>query len=371
MPFLYGRHFTKSELLRYVGDIGQVARVKPARLIEGYEDGLATLDVFNGSGLSFSVLPGRGMDISAAHFNGLSLNWRSSTSDVHPAFFDHEGENGRGWLRSFYGGLVATCGLSSAGASDRDGEQLLGLHGRIGNTPATHVYHREYWEGDDYFLEVGGQLRETTVFGENLRLTRVIKTKLGAKSFILHDTIENLAFDPAELMLLYHINIGFPIVNDHARLLTASKSVTPRDADAEAKQETYAQMQLPEVGYRETCYFHDLIPDENGYVTTAVVNPDLAVEPEGGSGVGVFVRWQKFELPRFTEWKMMGAGTYVVGMEPANCSVLGRAKEREAGTLQVLQPGETKAVTLEIGVITGSEIKLLDDQQSQASNGEN
>ena len=362
MPRLYGKEFTKQELLRYVGDIEQIARAKSYRLTEGFEDGLTGVDVMTGSGLSFSVLPGRGMDISAAHYKGVSLNWRSATSDVHSAYFDHEGEGGRGWLRSFSGGLVATCGLSSVGANGVDGGTALGLHGRIGNTPATNVYHRGFWDKDDYVLEIGGTLRETTVFGENLQLTRVIKTKLGSSSLILEDTIENLGHHPTEMMLLYHINIGFPIVNDHSRLIAPSRTVVPRDEDARQKQTHYAEMQPPEIGYRETCYFHDLIPDAEGFITTAVynpnMNPDKTTEIEKAS-MGVYVKWQHDQLPRFTEWKMMSAGAYVVGIEPANCSVLGRAREREAGTLQLLEPGESKAVTLEIGVIEGEEIDHL------------
>jgi hypothetical protein len=59
-------------------------------------------------------------------------------------------------------------------------------------------------------------------------------------------------------------------------------------------------------------------------------------------------------MPEFIEWKMMGVRNYVVGMEPANCSVLGRAAERERGTLQFLEPGERREYHLELGVLDGS-----------------
>jgi len=49
---------------------------------------------------------------------------------------------------------------------------------------------------------------------------------------------------------------------------------------------------------------------------------------------------------------MIGEGLYVVGLEPANCGVEGRAKERERGTLQFLEPGEKRYYNLEIGVLT-------------------
>ena len=49
-----------------------------------------------------------------------------------------------------------------------------------------------------------------------------------------------------------------------------------------------------------------------------------------------------------TQWKSSASGNYVVGLEPGNCWVEGIARERERGTLQFLEPGETKTVTLHI-----------------------
>ena len=46
--------------------------------------------------------------------------------------------------------------------------------------------------------------------------------------------------------------------------------------------------------------------------------------------------------PVLVEWKMMGEGMYVVGVEPANCRVEGRVKERERGTLEMLDPLEKR-----------------------------
>lgn len=367
MATLYGKHYTRAELLTRVGDISQVARAKPYRLIEGLEDGVLAVDVTTGSGLNFTVLPSRGMDISSAHYNGRPLAWRSATTDTHPAFFDHEGENGRGWLRSFYGGLVVTCGLCWAGANAQDNGQTYGLHGRISNLPATHVQWDGYWEGDEYILTVSGKIREATVFGENLQLTRAITTRLGSRAFTLHDVVENMGYKRTEHMMLYHINIGFPAVNGTARLIAPTLKATPRDPDALAKFDHYTQMQPPEAGYRETVYFHELATDAQGKVTTAVVDPETDSGDRAGSGFGVYCTFQPSQLPRYTEWKMMDAGTYVVGMEPANCSVLGRPAERAAGTLQVLEPGERREYEIELGVLTGpNEIAALEVACAQA-----
>jgi len=365
MTRLYGKDYTKSELLAHVGDISQVARVKPYRLIEGYEDGVFALDVTNGSGLDFTVLASRGMDISSAHYNGRSMMWRSATTDSHPAHFDHEGEGGRGWLRAFYGGLVVTCGLTWAGGNDIDDGIPHGIHGRISNTPATNVQWDGAWNGDEYELRISGKMREATVFGENLQLTRTITTKLGSPTLHIHDEVENLGAKPTEHMMLYHINIGFPAVNDTAELISSSLSATPRDADAEEKFDRYTKMQAPEAGYRETVYFHELAKDTEGKVIAAVI--DHQTDSGSGKGFGVYCKYSPEQLPRFIEWKMMDSGTYVVGMEPANCLVMGRPNERRAGTLQVLQPGEVRSYDVEIGVLAGAEAIANYTAQCQAA----
>ncbi len=356
MAELYGRSYTRQELLARMGDISQIARVKPYRLIEGLEDGVFALDVTTGSGLDFTVLPSRGMDISSAHYNGRSLAWRSATSDTHPAYFDHEGEAGRGWLRGFYGGLVVTCGLTYAGANGEDQGQHYGIHGRISNLPATNVAWNGVWTADDeYVLTVSGKVREATVFGENLQLTRVITAKLGQRRLFLQDTVENLGAKRTEHMMLYHINIGFPAVNDHARLIAPTLTATPRDPDAVEGKDRYAQLQPPLAGFREQVYFHDLAADAHGRVTAAIVDPETDAGDGHGPGFGVYCAYKPEQLPRFIEWKMMDSGTYVVGMEPANCLVMGRAYERAQGTLQYLEPGEFRHYSLELGVLSGPE----------------
>jgi hypothetical protein len=52
---------------------------------------------------------------------------------------------------------------------------------------------------------------------------------------------------------------------------------------------------------------------------------------------------------------MMGQGAYVVGLEPSNCWVQGRAHDREQDILLFLEPGESVSTHLEIGVLPGTD----------------
>jgi hypothetical protein len=337
-----------------VGEITQIGGVRRVTLREGREEGVDAVLFRTGSGLEFVCLPGRGMDISNAEYQGQALAWRSATFDSHPAYYEPEC---LAWLRSFYGGLVVTCGLTAAGAPNEDEGKPMGLHGRISNTPAYAVQADGEWQGDEYVMWAQGKMRESIVFGENLEQTRRITARLGESKFTIHDRVENMGYQTQPLMLLYHINGGFPAIAEGGRLISATRSTQPRDAEAEEGKALYAQFQAPTAGYKEKVYYHELIADENGMCTTALVNEGF----NNGQGFGFYATFNQKQLPVFTEWKMMDAGTYVVGMEPANCHVEGRAKERQRGTLQFIEPGEVRESKVEIGVLeNNAQIQALE-----------
>jgi len=357
-----GHGIDKRALLQHVGDISQIARAKPYRLIEGFEDQLLAVDVTTGSGLEFTVLPGRGMDISGARYNGKSLAWRSPTGDQHPAYYEADGDN---WLRSFGGGLMVTCGLTWLGASCVDEGRALGLHGRANHLPATNVHWSGEWSGEEYNLTVSGKMREAIVFGENVVLTRTIRAKMGENRLFIEDHVENLGFQRTPHMILYHINAGYPVLSESAQFVAPSVGVTPRDSDAEQGIEDWQQMQAPTPGFQAQVFFHEMQPEADGSVTAAVINDGHAE----GSLMGVYVRYYPAELPRFTQWKMMDQGAYVLGMEPGNAWVMGRDVERQEGRLKYLEPGESRRYRLEIGVITErSQVEAIQAAARQAQN---
>lgn len=348
MTKLYGREFTRLHLLRLVGDISQIGGLRHYELWEGNQRGVEAVDFRTGTGFSFTVLPGRGMDISFAEYQGQALCWRSSTGEVAPPYFEPQGY---GWLRSFFGGLLTTCGLAQIGEPCLDQGQSLGLHGRISNIPAKNVQVDAQWQGDEYLMWVQGKVQETSVLGENLCLTRKVSAKLGESRLFIHDKVENLGFEKTPHMILYHINAGYPVVDDGSELVGPILSFEPRDEEAKIEMEKYCQFQPPTPGFKERVYYLDLKPDEEGNVWVALINKRF----KDGAGFGFYVRYKKQYLPILVEWKMMGEGCYVVGIEPANSKVEGRAKAREWGELKFLDPGELREYELEIGVLASSE----------------
>ena len=343
MAILFDRRWTRKQLLARVGDPSQFAWVRPCTLTEGKAKGVAAIDFNTGSGLRFTVLPDRGLDISQADYCGKSLCWRSPTGEVSPAFYQPEGLE---WLYGFGGGLLCTCGLTYLGAPCEDEGQQLGLHGRVSNIPAQEVSIEAGWEGQDYVIGVHGRVVESSVFGPTLSLARSIFAFAGEERLFIHDEVTNLGHEPAPHMMLYHINMGFPVVDSSSRLVAPSLKVTPRDAAAEVKAESYAQCTPPGAGVSEQVYYHDLA-HLNGKTMAAVINPEMHF--------GAYVAYRKTQLPILVQWKMMGKGHYVMGVEPSTNYVGGRAEERAAGRLRFLKPGESVNYDLEIGALPAEE----------------
>ena len=200
----------KSFLRARLGDMSQLAGVRRSFLMDGRARMVEVLDFDNGSGLQFTVLPGRGMDIAWAKYRGIPLCFMTKAGVASPESYDPQG---MGWLWNFFGGLLTTCGLSNVGDPCEDERPELGpvhhgLHGRLSDTAAANVGWSAAWVDGAYRLNATGQMREGVLHGQNLSLTRTIETRLGDNALHLTDVIENQGFTPEEVMILYHINIG-------------------------------------------------------------------------------------------------------------------------------------------------------------------
>ena len=344
MANLFNRERTKSELLSRVGQMDQLAGIRLLEAGDGKARGCRVLDVWTGSGLRFQVNAERALDISSCDFKGTPVAWRSPAGDVHPTYYEPQG---LGWLRSFPGGLLMTCGLDQFGSPSQDGGAEFGLHGRISNQPASQVSYRTFWEGNDYKLEIAGESRQSALFCENLVLRRRISTALGSSRIHIEDVVTNEGFESAPHMLLYHFNLGFPLVSENTHLQLQSEETLPRDAIAQSGLAEWACFQSPTPGYQEQVFIHRPVTDENGQTTVELQNLQV--------GFGLRWKYKTAELPYLMEWKMMGEGAYVIGVEPANCNGLGgRAATRELGQLPLLAPGESRNYHIDVEVISNS-----------------
>jgi uncharacterized protein DUF4432 len=351
MPVLFGADYSRLELLRRVGQLSQVAGVRLATLGDGLARGVRVLEFRTGSGFSFDVLIDRAFDIGRCEFQGRALNWTSDVGVVAPAFYEHDPW---GWFRAWGGGMLVTCGLdhTMGPAEDSAGrfhqphmfEQVAyGLHGRLGGLPARLMGYGETWEGDACVLWAEGEVRQSGVFFENLVIRRRIEARIGESHFAIHDEVENAGHSMTSHMLLYHCNVGFPIVDDGSEIFLPSDATR---TDAWDTVDGYRTLTAPQRAFQEACFYERILGEPSGIVPAGVVNRRI--------GLGVYQLSRNTQLPEFMVWRMMGEGTYSVALEPGTNRAIPRADLRRNGEIIELAPGETRSYDLELGVLDGA-----------------
>lgn len=347
MVKLYQQKRTRRELSRYVGHMDQIAGIKLLEGADGFERGARVLQVWTGTGLTFNVLGDRAMDISACQYKGMSLTWRSPVGDSHPAYYDAAGA---AWLRTFQGGMFVTCGLDTFGPASRDEGEDLGQHGRISNIPAKALNYQTYWDDDAYQLVITGEMRQTRVYGENLVMRRRISTSMGSNKIQIEDTVTNEGFSPHPHMILYDVNLGFPLLSEDAHLKFEVKETFPWDDNAKKGMGEWMIFHPPVPYYQEQDFTHTPQANDEGWATCELVNPSLQL--------GLRLTFDQSTLPYLAEWKMMREGLYVLAIQPMNCNVWGgRAEVRKQNALPYLKAGESCSYAMEIEVIEYSEGK--------------
>lgn len=345
MAELYGREYSRAELERFTGRLDQVAGIVPLELAEGFSRGVRALAVTTGSGFAFTAIADRALDVASATFEGIPLCWRSCNAIAASAYYDPQGA---AWLRTFFGGLFTTCGLTNSGPAGSDRYGTFGLHGRINAVPAEAVSYETRWQGSDCVFDVRGTMRETTIFGEELQMERLLRTRLGSNRLELHDLVTNVGSKRTPHMILYHCNGGFPILDEAGRLYVSQRGVSPRDAEAAKGLAEWDRGGLPDATFAEQVFVHEPIACADGRAAVVLDNPAL----RDGRGLALAIRFDLSQLPAFFSWRMLGAGTYVMGMEPGNCpTVDGRVEAEKRGTLPFLEPGETRQYDLEFEVV--------------------
>jgi hypothetical protein len=195
---------------------------------------------------------------------------------------------------------------------------------------------------------------EAEVFKPTVVLERTISTALGSREIRIDDRISNAGHAPSAAMLLYHVNLGWPLLSQKSRLLVNPETVRPVTDHAAKTLKTHREMLPPTPGFKEMVYTMQPRAGRDGLARAALVNPAL----DGGTALAL--AWTKKTLPYVMEWKMMGQGEYVLGIEPANSPFPPRAKLRASGRMPVLEPGESFETSLTLSVHCGrQELRAL------------
>lgn len=304
----------------YVGHESQLYGVEEHKLCGGKGDGIRLFQVNNGRGLMFTISADRCGDISRLYFNGKNMGYFAPCGYVSPKYYD---DKGAGFLKSFTAGFLTTCGLTAAGSPCTDDGEDLPLHGTISNTPAETVNCFTDEEG----IHVKLIVRDASLFGHQLILEREYICPLDKDEIIINDKVKNISDRETPYMILYHFNMGYPLLSEKSILTINNNGVTPRNEDALKGMKDALVVEKPTSNFVEQCFYYDVTDGK-----AEIYNPDIKTS--------LSINFNKNELPFFTEWKMMGKGEYVLGLEPGNCTPDGRDVMRKNNKLSFLKPGE-------------------------------
>ena len=343
---------TEQDLLRRVGSLGQWGGTRLVTLDDGAERGVRVVEVSTAAGLDFGVIVDRALDIGWLRFRGRACAWLSPTGFVGPWYREVEG---MGFLRSFAGGLIATCGLDhilfpQVDANDTYNypgrtETSYGLHGRVSSTPAILRSHGSAWEGDVCRLTVEGEVRQAGALAENLVLRRRISTTLDGLDVVIEDEVTNEGHYPTPHMYLYHMNLGAPLLDAGTELVAPIAETTWTTPSATTPGE-HLEIPGPRPGFVEQAFIHSMAAADDGTVSVGLVNNSFADGPWG-----LEVRYDAAAFPVFLQWRYLDAGTYVLGFEPSTNGVGGRDKDRAEGRLIVLEPGASRHYRTEVRIL--------------------
>lgn len=303
--------------------------------------GMPCLTIDTGA-IATTILPYRGMGLWKCWASGNALGWQSPvTGPVHPSLVPVGDPTGIGWLEGF-DELLVRCGLLSNGAPEFDAHGVVRypVHGRIANLPA-HALRIEL-DPDAGTLDVIGRVRESRFLVYALELESRIRFHAGRALIEITDTVTNVTSTPGSMQLLYHINLGQPILQSGSRIEAPLEIVAPRDARAAEGIDDWDRCRGPESGYREQVYFGKPLADDKHWSMAMLANAD--------SSLGVSVHFDTRTLPAVTFWKNTAAveDGYVVGLEPATGFPNARSFEEKQNRVVRLHGGESRCLRLKL-----------------------
>lgn len=314
----------------YIGNPLQIRGAEQYVLQNGKGDGMHFLNVRNGLGLEAWISLDRAGDVSRVNFKGDNIGYFAPCGYVSPKYYDNIGA---GFLKSFTAGFFTTCGLTAVGSPCNDEGEELPLHGTVSHIPA----ELNGIEETDKELAIKLTVRDAVIFGRKLIMKRTYKFSYTENIFEVSDTVTNGGDTESPYMILYHCNMGYPLLSDNSVIKIPNNGITPRDEHAKKYIHTALNMEKPQAEYQECCYYYDVF-EKNGEASVGIYNSEI--------DKGVVFSYNKTALPCFTEWKMMGKTDYVLGLEPGNCTPDGRDVLRKNGTLKFLQPSESKTTAV-------------------------
>ncbi len=334
-PFLAARRERLASLDAYAG----------ARLVtlgDGAERGVRVIEMRAGGGLEAEIVVDRGFDIGRLALGGETVSWHPPGGYRAPWLVDAGADRGFGFLTAL-SGFLATCGFDHTRLPGADtteyaptypgGEIDYPLHGHGAHQPARLVGYGLDETSATLWCE--GEIIQARMHLGALRLRRRIEIPLGAGRIAITDRLDNIGPAAMPVMLLYHFNVGHPLVGEGA----AFRFDPAEDLWSSGDFDPRAPFGPPEPVQTSELSIHRPEPTA-GWAACRFENP--------ANGLALRLAFDAATLPFLQLLKMRGRGSYMAAIEPCSTSQRERHAAREAGEVPMLAPGESRTFALSI-----------------------
>lgn len=306
----------------YIGNELQLYGVEEYILVGGFKDGVKMLKIKNACGVEMSVCLSRNADITSLSFKGVNLSYLTPNGISHPCYREAPED---GWIKHFMAGFLTTCGYENVGVPCEVDGVKYPLHGSINYVPV-ESYSSEV---NDEEIIVKCIVLDESIFGRKIKRVRTIKLCLNEPKFSIDDEFQNRGDKETPLLILYHFNLGYPLLKEDSVLAIDSSEVVARNKHAQELFESHNEFQKPTPGFEEVVYFHKM---KSNIGKASLYSPS--------EKIGLRMEYDSLKLPFFSQWKMMGVRDYVLGLEPGNVTPEGYAVNKEKGRIKLLKPNE-------------------------------
>lgn len=304
-------------------NVHQVGGIQTVAMENGPGRGDRLALVNTGGGLRYTVSLDRGADLVDAHFNQHSLCYLTPNRVPNPSHAYHTAQE---WLHAFPAGLMTTCGPQHIGHPREEDGLATSLHGHHSNQRAEveMVVNPDPHAGQDEML-IQAIVRDSRFFGPNLEVRRTIQSVLGENRIRLFDTTTNRDSQTHNHAMMYHVNLGWPLLDKGAKLVLSGTVDPWPDAMQEVAlpgtADGYKDILGPSKQYINASRGCIITPraDSNGKAHVGIINDKLPLAME--------LTFDVEQLPRVMIWQHFEPGAYVCGMEPLAGTPFGRDAE--------------------------------------------
>ncbi|MCW8143094.1 aldose 1-epimerase family protein [Agrobacterium tumefaciens] len=303
------RMLSEAQLRERTVDGRGIADIRLVQMEDGPGRGQRLFMIRNGTGIAFEIAVDRGFDISSATWRGINIGWNSANGLPWPPN-SVDAEDGVGFYRNL-DGFIVTCGLDHIGAARRSDashfmhkhrkEVFNPLHGRISSQRAQISGYGIDWERERPVIWADAVVRQSSVFGENLVLRRRVSVGVFGDTIRIDDTVENRGFRPTPHALLYHVNFGYPFLDEQTKL--------SGDLDASFVATFNAEDKQPRDDFVD--YFQEVVIASGTAIASICVTNAVLME-----GIEAKLRFSPAALPNFGVWRAFQCGVYALALEP-------------------------------------------------------